>query len=259
MAMPKYTALGKLAKINLEGLKSVIVVGDLHGDLQSLRRVEALLREGDLLVFLGDYGDRGPDGVGVIEGVRRLMEENPGRVIPLKGNHEDYSDDGDPRFYPCTLPAEVEDWGFYFKDLKRGFLDKLYLAAVVPGLALFVHGGISTKVKSAEDLISPNRKVEEDVIWSDPWSAGERRNPRGAGVLFGPEVSAEVAGRLGVNYFVRSHEPAKALAGPKVEHNGRIVTISSTRVYGGRPFVLALPVDKFPRSGIGIEDYATYL
>lgn len=43
------------------------------------------------LVFLGDYLDRGPDGLGVVRLVRRLEEEAPrsgGRVTALLGNHE---------------------------------------------------------------------------------------------------------------------------------------------------------------------------
>ncbi len=40
------------------------------------------------LWFLGDLIDRGPDGLGVIELVMRLIEEAPGNVNCLLGNHE---------------------------------------------------------------------------------------------------------------------------------------------------------------------------
>ncbi|MEM2491884.1 MAG: hypothetical protein QXG96_06845, partial [Candidatus Bathyarchaeia archaeon] len=62
-------------------------------------------------------------------------------------------------------------------------------------------------------------------------------------------------GALGIGYIVRSHEPMKALDGPFVEHGGRVVTISSTGVYGGEPFALALPAGDMPESGEGLIKY----
>lgn len=77
------------------------VMADVHGELSKLR---TLLRTAGLtdaqdrgtggaahLVFLGDYLDRGPDGVGVIRLIRRLEAEARaagGQVTALLGNHE---------------------------------------------------------------------------------------------------------------------------------------------------------------------------
>ncbi len=66
------------------------VIGDIHG---MLNKLEALLgkipfrAEEDTLAFLGDYVDRGPDSVGVINLVLRLMDRGI-RVVCLRGNHE---------------------------------------------------------------------------------------------------------------------------------------------------------------------------
>ena len=48
-------------------------VGDIHGELGKLDELLARLplAEGDRLVFLGDYVDRGPDSKGVVD---RLLE-----------------------------------------------------------------------------------------------------------------------------------------------------------------------------------------
>jgi hypothetical protein len=77
------------------------VVSDVHGHVEDL--VAALQRAGLLdvdrawcggqarLTFLGDYFDRGPDGIGVVDLVRRLQDEaemSGGRVEALIGNHE---------------------------------------------------------------------------------------------------------------------------------------------------------------------------
>jgi predicted phosphodiesterase len=254
---------GKLAIIHPE--ERLIVVGDMHGDLDSFNKVKKIFSpDGDILIFLGDYADRGPNSVEVVEGVRELIRSYPERVIPLKGNHEDYTAEGRPIFTPCTLIREVErkkgSWSLYFKELKKNFLDGLYISAIIPEKILFVHGGISSKLNNEEDLVNPDRLVVEDILWNDPFETkGEYGNPRGAGVLFGPDISGEVTRKLNVKYIIRSHEPRKASSGPLIEHEGRVVTIGSTNVYGGRPFVLILPFKDFPSNGNEIGKYVFFL
>jgi hypothetical protein len=243
----------------------LIVVGDIHGDLYSFNTIKKLfIPDKDLLIFLGDYADRGHDSVGVIEGVQELIKSCPGRVIPLKGNHECYTPEGEPIFSPCTLIEEVEikrgSWSLYGEKLRKNFLDRLCLSAIIPEEVLFVHGGISSGIRGEEDLVKPDEFIEEDILWSDPYEVkGEYGNPRGAGVLFGPDISEEVTRRLNVKYIIRSHEPRKASSGPFIAHEGRIVTVSSTRVYGGRSFVLILPFKDLPNTGNEIEKYVFYL
>jgi serine/threonine protein phosphatase 1 len=67
------------------------VVGDIHGraaQLHSLLRLLPRDDSSDLLVFLGDLIDRGPDAPGCVDHVLKLRQENPERVICLRGNHE---------------------------------------------------------------------------------------------------------------------------------------------------------------------------
>jgi serine/threonine protein phosphatase 1 len=67
------------------------VVGDIHGRCaQLLALLEMLPRdEGkDMLVFIGDLIDRGPDAPGCVEHVIKVRRANPERVICLRGNHE---------------------------------------------------------------------------------------------------------------------------------------------------------------------------
>jgi hypothetical protein len=165
---------------------------------------------------------------------------------------------------PCDLMGEVGEkrgsWGTYFRDKLKPFFDTLYVAALALNEVLFVHGGISRRVKDINDLRFPSRHVENDVLWSDPLEGeGEQANRRGAGVAFGTDVSEEVCRTLGVERLVRSHQPKKASGGPHVEHAGRVVTISSTVVYGGRPFVLALPVKDLGAAFTHLERHTVYL
>jgi serine/threonine protein phosphatase 1 len=80
------------------GGRRVYAVGDVHGRLDALQPLiraiaddlEAAPPAGPaLLVFLGDYVDRGPDSRGVVDLVLR-MRDTPGlEVRALKGNHEE--------------------------------------------------------------------------------------------------------------------------------------------------------------------------
>src|SRR5215213_917907 len=67
------------------------IVGDIHGRCaQLLNLLDMLPRdpENDTLVFLGDLIDRGVDAPGCVAHILKLSQENPERVICLRGNHE---------------------------------------------------------------------------------------------------------------------------------------------------------------------------
>lgn len=238
----------RLAELsNFSRYKRVLTVGDLHGDYASLCSILKIADlKNDLIVFLGDYADRGEQGVEVIETLQKLARENPENTVLLKGNHESFSDEGEPAFFPFTLGSEVSDkgkqWKNYFGETLKPFFDRLFLAAIVPSKLLFVHGGVSSRINSLDDLKFAAKTVENDVLWSDPFEGtGERLNSArgGVGVEFGEDVTEKVCECLGVNRIIRSHEPRKAMNGPDYSHNNRVITISSTRVYGGHPFILS--------------------
>lgn len=67
--------------------------GDIHGCFATLLKlwhiIDPDLEQGDKVIFLGDYIDRGPDTIGVLRFIKSLTEKYPSQVIALKGNHED--------------------------------------------------------------------------------------------------------------------------------------------------------------------------
>ena len=70
-----------------------IIIGDIHGHIDPLRRImEALSPDPatDRLVFLGDLFDRGPDSWEVFQYVKKLAASFGERFVLLRGNHEDY-------------------------------------------------------------------------------------------------------------------------------------------------------------------------
>ncbi|MEM5814942.1 MAG: metallophosphoesterase family protein [Candidatus Aenigmatarchaeota archaeon] len=223
-----------------------IVVGDLHGDYESYLKTKNFLEKKFSLIYLGDYADRGDFGVEIIEDLIETTRKYPMKVIALKGNHESYSESGEPNFYPSDLIDEVNfkkgNWKNYFKEILKPFFDNLPICALHENFKLFfVHGGISSKIKSLEDLKKPSKRIEEDLLWSDPIEKeGEFKNPRGAGVLFGKNITSNFCSISKIEKIIRSHEPRKALYSPNFEQDGKLITISSTRVYGGRPHILKI-------------------
>ena len=71
---------------------ATVAVGDIHGNLQALEDLLAglvpTLKREDVLVFLGDYIDGGPDTRGCLERIVHLNEELPCPVVGVLGNHE---------------------------------------------------------------------------------------------------------------------------------------------------------------------------
>src|SRR4051812_19366946 len=66
----------------------ILAIGDVHGGAFALEALLQVVRptRDELLVFLGDYVDRGLDSAGVLNRLVRLSETH--RLVALRGNHE---------------------------------------------------------------------------------------------------------------------------------------------------------------------------
>jgi serine/threonine protein phosphatase 1 len=72
------------------GKGKTFIIGDIHGCLETLKRLmEKIdwLPEEDMLIFLGDYIDRGQNSKGVVDYILGLRKASSG-VQCLLGNHE---------------------------------------------------------------------------------------------------------------------------------------------------------------------------
>ena len=89
-----HTFLNRLVKVEASG--EALVIGDLHGDLESLalilqssQFIENLNRTPEsTLIFLGDYGDRGEKSPETYYMTLKLKLAFPKQVVLLRGNHE---------------------------------------------------------------------------------------------------------------------------------------------------------------------------
>ena len=233
--------------VKLEPLGEALVIGDLHGDLESLITIlkssgftqKMTQRKDAILIFLGDYGDRGAYSAEVYYTVLKLKLAFPEQTVLLRGNHEGPED---LLASPHDLPMQFQ---FRFKENWRTVYAKarelftyLYNAVLVEERCLMVHGGLSPNINSLQDLANanmthPEQDFLEDLLWSDPSDTVREvlYSPRGAGKLFGKSVTEKVLKKLSVKILIRGHEPCEE--GFKLNHDGKVLTLFSRK---GAPY-----------------------
>jgi serine/threonine protein phosphatase 1 len=162
----------------------VYAVGDVHGCLERLEAMHALIAEDlaarptddPVLVHLGDYVDRGPDSAGV---VARLANGGTLPALPtvnLMGNHEEMmlaalaigeaeatelwlSNGGADSLLSWDVPrsAQPKEWASYLPKPHLLFLRDLAVRHAVGGY-LFVHAGIRPGIPL-------ERQSRHDLMW----------------------------------------------------------------------------------------------
>jgi Calcineurin-like phosphoesterase len=237
--------LGRLVKINPTG--EALVIGDLHGDLESLVDIlkgSKFLQKMDqsddaLLIFLGDYGDRGLFSAEVYYTVLSLKLLFPEKVVLMRGNHEGPRD---LLAHPHDLPEQFqnrfgETWNEAYSETRRLF-ECMHNAAIVEERYLLIHGGLPQKASTIEDLAyahakHPKQPLLEEMLWNDPSEIIEEAcaSPRGAGKLFGENITNSALEKLNVKVLIRGHEPCQE--GYKIDHNGKVLTLFSRK---GSPY-----------------------
>ncbi len=232
------------ALVTKEGGKTFFIVGDVHGDLETLKRILQklnmnLVREGSVeLVFLGDYVDRGPNQLEALLTALTLKSEFPDNVTLLRGNHEP-----PPHLIPSPhdFPQVLKKLYGYVRgsEIYQAFselFNSLPLVLYVRDAFVGLHGGLPTHKYNSEVSLteyflgSSEREAEklvEEVLWNDPVDLNIERSPspRGAGYLFGIPVTQWFMKRFRVRLVVRGHEPS--YEGFKLNHRGRVVTLFS--------------------------------
>jgi Calcineurin-like phosphoesterase len=259
--------------------RSTYVVGDVHGHRDEM---VAALREAGLVDsdeawsggtaqvwFLGDFFDRGPDGLGSLELVMRLADEAEpagGSVRALLGNHEILAL-GMYRFGGIDVPSDFGPRSFERSWRLNGGLesdqDRLTERHVewlcdLPALAivadhLLMHSDTIEYFGWGQSIEEINAGVRE-VLASDDieqWWEGWRRMTaryafRGG---HGHEVADEVMRILGGSRIVHGHSVIadqlgimpNQIEGPYCYAGGKVLGIDGGVFVGGPCLVVELP------------------
>jgi diadenosine tetraphosphatase ApaH/serine/threonine PP2A family protein phosphatase len=233
--------------------EELVIIGDIHGDLQSLLWVlkdidfeTRLTNPNNKLIFLGDYVDRGSNSIGVLYIVCYLKQKFPNSVILMRGNHEA------PAEFPFSshdLPLKLtQQYGHKMaKSIYGNKIIPLFrlfsLIVRIPKQLLIVHGGLPTgddlilRIRSRNTLGSfvPDPFIDsstmEEILWNDPMEHIDNGldweySRRGYGKHFGITVSERWLEASSSKLVIRGHEPCH---GFKINHQGMILTLFSCK------------------------------
>lgn len=244
------------AVVELETIpEELILVGDVHGDMQSLLWIlkdiefeKCLTNPGNKLIFMGDYVDRGSNSIGVLYVICHLKRKFPNSVVLMRGNHEA------PMEFPFSshdLPVELtrqyghERAKLIYENHIIPLFQLLSLIVLVPKQLLIVHGGLPTGDALILKAQSGNRlgaavqaeaqdqfiRIMEEILWNDPMDyisngLDWEYSRRGYGKHFGMMVSRKWLSVLESKLVIRGHEPCQ---GFKINHSGMILTLFSCK------------------------------
>ncbi len=177
-------------------------IGDIHGYYDAYKtlydQLKIKIKEAPeklhIIIFLGDYIDRGPDSARIIESLRTLQHDLIQHVF-LMGNHEygflGYMDDPEghenwldyggietAQSYGCLInkkPALASEATIFQRKLKErvptehvSFLHSLQYISIKGDYA-FVHAGIQPNVSLGQQKKQDMRFIREPFLsWSEP-------------------------------------------------------------------------------------------
>jgi Calcineurin-like phosphoesterase len=210
----------------------LLVVGDLHGCYSCLK---AALMQADffgkvtafrndpkahprpLLVFLGDYIDRGKFSYnGILRTVMQLFLAVPEHVFVLRGNHEYYVELNGRVLAPVRPAEAMTSMATMAPNEIFGEYMRLFEAmpnTLIFDRMLFVHAGIPREDTLAEkftgiaSLNDPDLRFQ--MLWSDPSEADViplELQKASARFPFGKRQFKSFMAKLGLTTLIRGHE-----------------------------------------------------
>ncbi|CAJ0945724.1 unnamed protein product, partial [Mesorhabditis belari] len=214
-AKAKKTFLSQSSLVEVE--PPIRICGDTHGHYDDVLR---LFDKGGFppkfnYIFLGDYVDRGKQSLETILLLFCYKVKYSENFFLLRGNHE------------CSA-------------VNKDVFNVMPLVGLVGGRILCMHGGLSPRLESLDQLRTlkrpidpPNPSLHIDLLWSDPdpYIQGWHTNSRGVSFAFGADVVKSICQRLGLDLIVRAHQVVED--GYEFFADRRLVTIFSCPYYCG--------------------------
>ena len=183
---------------------NAIFVGDTHGDLDASTKVtEKYLRKGNVVVFLGDYVDRGAHSLENLLYLFSLKVQHPLRLILLMGNHEGFLI---KEFYPANfwLEGSLER-----REMFNRTLIHLPFAVYSTNGILGLHGALPD-VGRLEDIndVSPGDEFWNQIVWGDFQDLeGESLGEYLGRPQYGRDYFNSLMSRFGKKVLIRAHQP----------------------------------------------------
>ncbi len=227
-----------------EQTEEVYVIGDIHGNLDTLLKIIETINENNpkLVIFLGDIVDRGSKQLECLLIVLALKILYPLKYFLIRGNHE-------------TL--EMNQYYGFFQDFISRFNDQskfnkilsiynlLPICASINKTILCLHGGIPQDINILNKLrgqkcrdfnVIFNSIAQEiyQIMWNDPKSElkGFSSSFRGPGIyFFGNDVFENFMEANSLKYLIRAHECFPE--GYRWFFNNRLLSIFSSANYRG--------------------------
>ncbi|MSU88557.1 serine/threonine protein phosphatase [Rhodobacteraceae bacterium 2CG4] len=235
--------------------RRIYAIGDVHGCLEQLDtvldRIAADLaqrpHDAPLIVFLGDYGDRGPDSRGVIERLVALAAE-PLPTLFLLGNHDhmflEYLREppvrGSDRLHWLSRALggsrTLASYGVTANALAPGRAHRAFVRAVPAAHVAFLEGAaFGARIGGyffAHAGIRPGVPLDRQDLWDLIWI----REP------FLSDTGAHPA------VVVHGHTPTD-----RVENHGNRIGVDTGAVFGGRLSCIVLEdEDQAELTGAGL-------
>ncbi len=163
----------------------LLAVGDIHGHAQALHAllIQVAPRNDDMLIFMGDYVDKGPDVKGVIDSLLALSKTH--NAIFLRGNHDQmlidaYRDPAKRGVWECLSgkdPLSSYGLGSQTEQIQRipeehwAFLENTCRDYFETTEFIFVHGGLRPEKSPAEE--TPDRLQWTTLSLAVPHDSGK--------------------------------------------------------------------------------------
>mmetsp|Transcript_47027 Transcript_47027/g.132278 ORF Transcript_47027/g.132278 Transcript_47027/m.132278 type:complete len:304 (+) Transcript_47027:114-1025(+) len=189
------------------------ICGDVHGQYHDLLRIfeHGGFPPDSSYIFLGDYVDRGKQGLETISLMFCYKVKFPDNFFQLRGNHE------------CASITRI--YGFY-DECKRRYNIKLWkqfcdvfnclpVCGLIDEKIICMHGGLSPEITDFEQirrLVRPTDVPDTglicDLLWADPDKdiSGWSENDRGVSYIFGADVVEQFLQKHEIDLVCRAHQ-----------------------------------------------------
>ena len=221
--------------VQIRSKDKIVFIGDTHGDLQATKKIlEKFLKPGFILVFLGDYVDRGPSSKENIDLLLKMKQKHPDQIYLLLGNHDAWSQ---VRCYPADFWSSLSEEGMmhYAKIFEE------FPLVFSCGNLIATHGAIP-KVKKIDEIENiqigdPNWMA---TLWGD-FSEGDVVSSSLTGrPTFTKSYFDKVMQALGKKLLIRAHQPNA----PELMFDKHCLTIFTSCAYGRKRVVALADMSK---------------